>query len=67
MYSCLYEDQKFLDCSMQSETCQLEKTEDNKIFFKLLVTVSKKNIVVYGQPSIKWTSWEGSDMLLKLD
>ena len=36
MYSCFYEDQKFLDCSMQSETCQLEKTEDNENVFQAL-------------------------------
>lgn len=33
-----------------------KKQKTMKMFFKLLVTVSKKNIVVYGLPSIKWTS-----------
>ena len=29
--------------------------------------VSKNHKIVYGRPSIKWTSWKGNDMLLKVD
>lgn len=37
IYNCCYESKKFVDCSMQKETCQLEKnTKTVKICFKTL-------------------------------
>ena len=53
-----------------------KKTEDGEnVFFKSLanrVCLTSKscswfNKVVHGRPSIKWTSWRGNDMLLKVD
>ena len=51
-----------IDCLMQREE---KKTEDGEhVFFKVLgknfLLTSK---VVYGWPSIKWTSWKGNYML----
>ena len=57
----------------REETCQLEKNRMVEIyFFKLPANrfwlASKSylwlwfNKVVYGRPSIKWTSWGGNDM-----
>ena len=57
--------------------CQLEKkTEDGEnVFFKVSAnrfcvtseSGSWFNKVVHGRPSIKWTSWKGNSMLLKVD
>ena len=42
-----------------------KKTEDGEnVFFKALAKISLlTSKVVYGWPSIKWTSWKGNDML----
>ena len=53
-----------------------KKTEDGEdFFFKALADrfwlILKSSLwcnkVDHGQPSIKWISWKGNDMLLKLD
>ena len=53
-----------------------KKTKDGEnVIFKALANrmwltwkgCSWFNKVVHGQPSIKWASWKGNDMLLKVD
>ena len=54
---------------------QNKKEGGENLFFKTLAnrfwltsqSCSWFNKVIQGQPSIKWTSWKGNDMLLKLN
>ena len=68
---------KIIGCLMQRETSQSErKAEDSeKLFVKALINrfllASKSylwfNKGAHGRRFIKWTSWEGKYMLLKVD
>ena len=52
-----------------------KSVDGENLFFKVLANrfwlTSKAcswfNKVVHGQPSLKWTSWKGNDILLKVD
>ena len=44
-----------------------KKTEMVKMYFLKLLLTDVVVFLVHGQPSIKWTSWKGNDMLLKVE
>ena len=69
MYSYFYESKKLLCSLMYRETCQFEKKRENgeNIFFEDLANRFRLIIGANGRPSMKWTSWKGNDMLLKVD
>ena len=70
MYSCFYESKKFLGyCySIKREDGEnvFPKASANR-FWLTSKSCSWLNKVVHAWPSVKWTSWKGNDMLLKVD